>query len=165
MFRFRWLVWPSTILLGKLGIDFYFLSTSNSASGQEILYLSFIIVQEDFYANSLVPNCSGTLPQKYKCNQLRMLGKEIQAWLYTWALHKTFGTWKGLNRVHPNPSTFHPSLKHGTNSYTASLTPKIHTVIHKTAPLCRKHTGFLLHTDSENKGQSLRFSPQRLRQD
>lgn len=36
----------------------------------------------------------GALPQGSKCNQLRMLGEEIQGWLYTWALEKTFGNLK-----------------------------------------------------------------------
>lgn len=76
-------------------------------------------------------NYSGTLPQKSKYNQLRISREEGQAWLYTGLKRKHLVTWKGLNRECSDPSTFCSPLQHGTNSYTTSLIPKIHTGIHK----------------------------------
>lgn len=35
-----------------------------------------------------------------------------------------------------SPSTLHPSQKHGSDSCTTSFTPKRHTEIHKTGPVC-----------------------------
>lgn len=49
-----------------------------------------------------------------------------------------------------------------------NLAPQMHTIIHKTVPLCthsQKHRKFLLHRNSENEDQSLRFSLQGLHQD
>lgn len=157
----------STMLLGKLGIDFIFLPHRAQLLGRRscifLLSLSEKIFRPTFlYPTAQVHSHRSTNATSWECWE-RKSKPDCTLGLY----RKHLATWKGLNRVHPNPSTFHPSLKHSTNSYTASLAQKIHTVIHKTAPLCPhswKHSGFLLHRDSENKDQSLRFSPQRLRQ-
>lgn len=71
------------------------------------------------------------IPQTSRYNQLRISREESQAWLYTGLKRKHLVTWKGLNRECPDPSTFCLPLQHGTNSYTTSLIPKIHTGIHR----------------------------------
>lgn len=169
MFRFGWLLWPAQA--GNwAGNWFSFLSFHIKLSfweGRSYIFLSSlsgkIFTPTIQYPATQVHSHRSTNATSWKCRERKSKPDG------TLGLHrKHLATWNGFNRVRPNPSTFHPSLKHRTNSHTASLTRKIHTVIHKTAPLCpqsQRQSGFHLHKNSENKGQSLRFSPQSLHQD
>lgn len=115
-------------------------------------FTSLIIVQ-DFYGNHQYQ------PLRYTAVEVQMQPAEnvgrgspsLTAYLglreNIWCIGKAW--------AECSPCTWHPSQKHGSDSCTTSLTPKRHTVIHKTAPLCphsQKHR-FFLHGNLKTKAR------------
>lgn len=144
----------STILLGKLGIDFSFFPHQTQLLGRRS-YIFLSSLSENIsmptlqYPSTQVHSHRSTNATSWECWE-RKSKPDCTLGLYK----KYLATWKGLNRVYPNPSTSHPSLKFGTNSCTPSLAPEIHTVSHKTTFLC-------LHSRKQWISSAQRFWKQR----